>query len=105
MWLIRTADKAEILQYSVGVLQGVGDAWRFVFAVRYLYARISADRHEKMKGHGGENAMEQAEKGQVKSLVKALELLGKHFGMFTDNVRLSGDVGVQIVDDIPAGTG
>ena len=34
---------------------------------------------------------------------KALELLGKHFGMFTDNVRLSGDVGVQIIDDI-AGT-
>ena len=28
-----------------------------------------------MKEHGGENAMEQAEKGQVKSLVKALELL------------------------------
>lgn len=36
--------------------------------------------------------------------LKALELLGKHFGMFTDNVRLSGDVGVQIVDDIPTGT-
>ena len=36
--------------------------------------------------------------------LKALELLGKHFGMSTDNVRLSGDVGVQIVDDIPAGT-
>ena len=36
--------------------------------------------------------------------LKALELLGKHFGMFTDNVRLSGAVGVQIIDDIPAGT-
>ena len=36
--------------------------------------------------------------------LKALELLGKHFGMFTDNVRLSGDAGVQIIDDIPAGT-
>ena len=36
--------------------------------------------------------------------LKALELLGKHFGMFTDNVRFSGDVGVQIIDDIPAGT-
>lgn len=32
---------------------------------------------------------------------KALELLGKHLGMFTDNVHLSGDVGVQIINDIP----
>ena len=38
--------------------------------------------------------------------LKALELLGKHLGMFTDNVRLTGDMGVQIVDDIPdSGTG
>ena len=36
--------------------------------------------------------------------LKALELLGKHFGMFTDNVRLSGEVGVQIIDDIPTRT-
>lgn len=34
--------------------------------------------------------------------LKALELLGKHLGLFTDNVRLTGDIGVQIVDDIPA---
>lgn len=33
--------------------------------------------------------------------LKALELLGKHLGMFTDNVRLTGDVVVQIIDDIP----
>ena len=38
--------------------------------------------------------------------LKALELLGKHLGMFTDNVHLTGDMGVQIVDDIPnSGTG
>lgn len=33
--------------------------------------------------------------------LKALELLGKRFGMFTDNVNVSGDIGVTIVDDIP----
>jgi phage terminase small subunit len=49
-------------------------------------------------GMGVEREIRMADK------LKALELLGKHFGMFTDNVRLSGDVGVQIIDDIPAGT-
>lgn len=33
--------------------------------------------------------------------LKALELLGKHLGMFSDNVKLTGDVGVVIVNDIP----
>jgi phage terminase small subunit len=32
--------------------------------------------------------------------IKALELLGKHLGMFKDKVELSGELGVQIVDDI-----
>ncbi|MEG2420845.1 MAG: terminase small subunit [Oscillospiraceae bacterium] len=42
---------------------------------------------------------------KIADKLKALELLGKHFGMFTDNVNLTGDVGVQIVDDIPNGAG
>lgn len=33
--------------------------------------------------------------------IKALELLGKHLGMFTDNVNITGDVGVEILNDIP----
>lgn len=33
--------------------------------------------------------------------IKALELLGKHMGMFVDNIRMSGDMGVQIINDIP----
>lgn len=32
--------------------------------------------------------------------LKALELLGKHLGMFKDKVELSGPMKVQIVDDI-----
>ncbi len=35
--------------------------------------------------------------------MRALELIGKHLGMFKDNVHLSGEVGVQIVDDIDGG--
>ena len=33
--------------------------------------------------------------------LRALEMMGKHLGMFADQVRLTGDVGVKIVDDIP----
>lgn len=32
--------------------------------------------------------------------MKALELLGKHLGMFKDKVELEGDIGVTIVDDV-----
>lgn len=40
---------------------------------------------------------------EVKSYdkLKALELLGRHLGMFKDEVHLTGDMGVQIIDDIP----
>jgi len=31
---------------------------------------------------------------------RALELLGKHLGMFKDKIEHSGNIGVQIVDDI-----
>ena len=31
---------------------------------------------------------------------RALELIGKHLGMFKDKIEHSGNVGVQIVDDI-----
>ena len=34
--------------------------------------------------------------------LKALELLGKRYGLFTDNVKLDGEGVVQIVDDIPS---
>ncbi|WAH43497.1 terminase small subunit [Alicyclobacillus fastidiosus] len=32
--------------------------------------------------------------------MKALELLGKHHGLFKDNVNVSGDVFVKFVDDV-----
>lgn len=32
---------------------------------------------------------------------KAAELLGKRYGLFTENVKLDGEVGVNIIDDIP----
>lgn len=32
--------------------------------------------------------------------MRALEMLGKHLGMFTDKVSLEGEIGVTIVDDV-----
>ena len=46
-------------------------------------------------GEGIEREIKLADK------LKALELLGKRFGLFTDNVNVSGEGMVQIVDDIP----
>jgi phage terminase small subunit len=37
---------------------------------------------------------------KLQDKMKALELLGRHLGLFTDNVNLSGEVGVKVVDDI-----
>lgn len=47
-------------------------------------------------GDGVEREIKLADK------LKALELLGKRYGLFTDNVNVSGGGVVQIVDDIPS---
>lgn len=35
--------------------------------------------------------------------LKALELLGKHLGMFSDKLKIDASMGVQIIDDIGCG--
>ena len=37
---------------------------------------------------------------KLQDKMKALELLGRHLGLFTDNVNLAGEVAVKVVDDI-----
>jgi len=32
---------------------------------------------------------------------KATEMIAKHLGMFTDRMNISGELGVQIIDDVP----
>jgi len=46
-------------------------------------------------GEGIEREIRMADK------VKALELLGKHLGMFTDKLQITGELPVRIVDDVP----
>ncbi|MGE4214858.1 MAG: hypothetical protein AB7E42_08795 [Anaerotignaceae bacterium] len=46
-----------------------------------------------------------AEEVVVKDRIKAAQLLGKSYGMFTDKVKIDGDAVVQIIDDVPKGDG
>lgn len=60
-------------------------------------AAISSIRVKKIPtecGDGIEREIRMADK------LKALELLGKHIGMFAERLQVSGDLGVTIVDDI-----
>lgn len=72
--------------------------------IEYLTSVLRGESRSSVLSLCGDGCQEVIEKEpDEKERLKAAELLGKHFGMFTDNVRLSGDVGVQIVDDIPTG--
>ncbi len=79
----RTADIQEILEYLTAVMRG-------------------EEKEEKMAA----NALGEMEAYNVRNQanqLKAAELLGKRFGLFTDKVNVSGSGVVQIVDDIPDG--
>lgn len=41
----------------------------------------------------------------VKDRIKAAQLLGKSYGMFTDKVKIDDNSVVKIIDDIPKGEG
>ena len=85
----KIADAREVLEYLTSVVRG--ETLSEIVVVEGC-------------GDGRSDARRMNKAPDEKERLKAAELLGKHFGMFTDNVRLSGDVGVQIIDDIPTGT-
>lgn len=75
----RTADIQEILEYLTAVMRG-------------------EEKEEKMAA----NALGEMEAYNVRNQanqLKAAELLGKRYGLFTDKVNVSGSGAVQIVDD------
>ena len=79
----RTADVKEILEFLTAVMRG-------------------EEKEEKMAA----NALGEIEAYNIRNQanqLKAAELLGKRFGLFTDKVSVSGSGVVQIVDDIPDG--
>lgn len=61
-------------------------------------AAIASVKVKKIPGEYGD-----ATEREVKlyDKLRALDLLGKHLGMFKDKIEINGDMGVKIVDDIP----
>lgn len=48
---------------------------------------------------------DETEEVVVKDRIKAAQLLGKSYGMFTDKVKIDGNSVVKIIDDVPKGDG
>lgn len=82
----RTADAAEVMEYLTAVLRGESEA--SVVVVESV-------------GDGCSEARTITKPPDERERLKAAELLGKRFGLFTDKVNVSGSGVVQIVDDIP----
>lgn len=78
----RLADADEVLKYLTSVMRG--------------------EHKEEVPMLCGDGCQELINKDvAAKDRLRAAELIGKRYGMFTDNVNLSGDVGVEIHNDIP----
>ncbi len=82
----KIADAREVLEYLTAVVRGNSKSEVVVV---------------EGQGEGVSRAACIDKNPDEKERLKAAELLGKHLGMFTDNIKLTGDVGVQIIDDIP----
>lgn len=81
----RIADQDEVLQYLTSVLRGTIEEECIV--VESVGDYMSEARKIKKQVN-------------PKDRNKAAELLAKRYGLLTENVNLSGEVGVQIIDDI-----
>lgn len=80
------ADQDEILKYLTSVVRGENLS-EIVVVEGEGDGRSSARRMDK--------APDEREK------LKAAELLGKRYGLFKDNINMTGTVPVVIVDDVP----
>jgi phage terminase small subunit len=64
-----------------------------------VIASVRVKKIPTADGEGVEREIKFADK------LKALELLGKHLGMFTENINITGEMGVVINNDIPKDAG
>ena len=82
----KTADAQEVLEYLTAVMRG--------------------EQKEQVPLLVGEGCQELVQKDiSAKDRIKAAELIGKRYGLFTEKVELQGETTVQIVDDIPVEEG
>lgn len=81
----KVAEAREVMEYLTSVLRGE--------------SRAETIMVEGM-GEGCSRARRLEKAPDEKERLKAAELLGRHMGMFTENVRLTAET-VKIIDDIP----
>jgi len=78
----KTADAQEVLEYLTAVMRG--------------------EQKEQVPLLVGEGVQELVQKDvSVKDRLKAAELIGKRYALFTEKMELQSETTVQIVDDIP----
>ncbi|MCT4686070.1 terminase small subunit [Vallitalea sp.] len=81
----RIADAAEVLKYLTTVMRGESQAEIVV---------VEGDGDGMSSARRIEKAPDEKEK------LKAAELLGKRYSLFTDNTNVNASVGVTIIDDL-----
>lgn len=81
----KTADAQEVMEYLTSVLRGESEA-EVVVVEGY--------------GDGCSEAKRIKKNPDERERLKAAELLGKRFGLFTEKVNLEGNAKVVIVDDL-----
>lgn len=85
---------ARIAFVNPGQVINTEDATLLNDAVEDDLAAVQSVKVKVIPGRGGEDGIEREIKMADK--VRALELLGKHLGLFTDRVDLSGDLDLNI---------
>lgn len=84
----KIADATEVMKYLTAVLRG--DETEEVVVVEGC-------------GEGCSSAVRVSKGIGAKDRLKAAELLGKRYGIFTDKLQVDGVTAVQILDNIPKG--
>lgn len=82
----KIADASEVMEYLTKVMRGEGK--EEVVAV-------------EGQGEGYSSACIVEKAINIKDRIKAAELLGKRYSLFTDKIQLNSDAVVQIIDDVP----
>ena len=85
----RTADAREVLEYLTAVLRGDSESETVVV---------------EGTGEGCSEARRMLKAPDEKERLKAAELLGKYYALFTDKAQVEQSGAVQIINDIPRDT-
>ena len=81
----RTADTQEIMEYLTSVMRGESESEEIVL---------------KGVGKGSQKIEKIQKRPSEKDKLKAAELLGKRFGMFTEKVEVDGEIRSEKLSDV-----